>query len=216
MKKWANIPPFYFYKLHIMKIFLILSIILVASLLLFQLYLLVASYTSETQNYQMVFKGKDFEIRFYPAVAMATINSSAKTYQDLGSSGFGKLANYIFGGNESNLRIAMTSPVHMDINDYTSSMSFVMPAKYVQGNLPKPLNAEVMLETIADEYVAVVGFGGFASEDDIKRNTRKLEKILKTSSIAYYGSFRILGYNPPYQLLGRKNEIIVNVNWGSR
>lgn len=199
-----------------MKILLIISIILVVSLLLFQLYLLVTSYTSETQNYQMVFKGKDFEIRFYPAVTMATINSTAKTYQELGSTGFGKLAEYIFGGNESNLRIAMTSPVHMDINDYTSSMSFVMPAKYVQENLPRPMNTEVMLETIADEYVAAVGFGGFASEDDIKINTRKLEKILKASSIAYYGSFRILGYNPPYQLIGRKNEIIVNVNWGSR
>lgn len=197
-----------------MKIFLILSLLLVASLLLFQLYLRVVSHTSATQNYQMVFKGKDFEIRYYPAVAMATVISSAKTYQELGSSGFRKLANYIFGGNERNLRIAMTSPVHMDINDCTSSMSFVMPAKYVQETLPKPINTEIILETIADEYVAAIGFGGFATEDDIKINTRKLEKALKASSVAYYGSFRILGYNPPYQLLGRKNEIIVNVNWG--
>ena len=197
-----------------MKIFLILSLLLVASLLLFQLYLLVVSRASETQNHQLIFKGKGFEIRFYPAVAMATVISSAKTYQELGNSGFGKLANYIFGGNERNLRIAMTSPVHMDINDFTSSMSFVMPAKYVQANLPKPSNAEVILETIADEYVAVVGFGGFASEYDIKINTRKLEKALKAASVAYYGSFRFLGYNPPYQVLGRKNEIIVNVNWG--
>lgn len=197
-----------------MKIFLILSLLLIASLLLFQLYLRVVSAISATQNYQMVFKGKGFEIRFYPAVAMATVISSAKTYQELGSSGFGKLANYIFGGNERNLRIAMTSPVHMDINDFSSSMSFVMPAKYVQENLPKPINTEVILETIGDEFVAAVGFGGFASEDDIKINTRKLEKALKAASIAYYGSFRFLGYNPPYQLSGRKNEIIVNVNWG--
>lgn len=187
---------------------------MVASLLLFQLYLRVVSHTSATQNYQMVFKGKDFEIRFYPAVAMATVISSAKTYQELGSAGFGKLANYIFGGNERNLRIAMTSPVHMDINDFNSSMSFVMPAKFIQENLPKPINTEIILETIADEYVAAVGFGGFATEDDIKINTRKLEKALKASSVAYYGSFRFLGYNPPYQLLGRKNEIIVNVSWG--
>ncbi len=197
-----------------MKIFLILCLLLVASLLLFQLYLRVVSSISATQNYQMVFQGKGFEVRFYPAVTMATVISSAKTYQELGSSGFRKLANYIFGGNERNLRIAMTSPVHMDINDFSSSMSFVMPAKYVQENLPKPINSEVVLETIADEYVAVVGFGGFASEVDIKINTRKLEKVLKASSVAYYGSFRFLGYNPPYQVLGRKNEIIVNVNWG--
>lgn len=206
-------------KIHlplIMKIVLIISVLLLASLLLFQLYLVLASYNSETQNYRVVFKGKLFEIRHYPAVVMATINSTAKTYQELGSSGFGKLAKYIFGGNESKLRIAMTSPVHMDINDYNSSMSFVMPSKYLQENLPKPINAEVMLETTTDEYVAVVAFGGFATEEDVKINTRKLERALKTASIAHYGSFRMLGYNPPFQLLGRKNEIIVNVEWDQK
>jgi hypothetical protein len=196
-----------------MKILLIISLLLAASLLLFQLYLVLASKNSETQNYQVVFKGKTFEIRHYPTVAMATINSTAKTYQELGSSGFGVLAKYIFGGNERNLHIAMTSPVHMDINDYNSSMSFVMPSKYLQENLPKPINAEVIIETAADEYVAAVGFGGFATETDSKINTRKLERALKAASIDHYGSFRMLGYNPPFQLLGRRNEIIVNVEW---
>lgn len=199
-----------------MKIFVIISLLLAASLLLFQLYLVLASKNSETQKYQVVFKGKAFEIRHYPTVAMATINSTAKTYQELGSSGFGILAKYIFGENERNLHIAMTSPVHMDINDYNSSMSFVMPSKYLQENLPKPTNAEVIIETVADEFVAAVGFGGFATETDIKINTRKLERALKAASIDHYGSFRMLGYNPPFQILGRRNEIIVNVEWDQK
>lgn len=40
-----------------------------------------------------------------------------------------------------------------------------------------------------------------------------LERLLFEKGIEYYGNFRYLGYNPPYQLIGRKNEIIVSVKW---
>lgn len=48
---------------------------------------------------------------------MATIDMAAKSYKELASPGFGKLASFIFGGNQSNKNIAITTPVHMDIND---------------------------------------------------------------------------------------------------
>ena len=70
---------------------------------------------SETQAYKVIKVEKEFEIRFYPSATMAMISSSTKTYKELGSSGFTKLAGYIFGGNKEKKQIAMTSPVHMDI-----------------------------------------------------------------------------------------------------
>jgi len=167
---------------------------------------------TQNQPYKVIRVEKEFEIRFYPAATMATITSSAKTYKALGSSGFGKLAGYIFGGNSTQEKIAMTAPVHMDIDDTTSTKSFVMPAEYQKDNLPLPNNSEVKIETTADEYVAAITFGGFASDKDIKKNIEKLENALKANSISYYGNFRYLGYNPPYQFFGRKNEIIVSVN----
>jgi hypothetical protein len=40
--------------------------------------------TNETEEKKsLVRKYKDFEIRFYPSTAIATINSNAKTYRDL-------------------------------------------------------------------------------------------------------------------------------------
>ena len=186
--------------------------ILVILFILFQAYASMSSGKSETQAYKVVRTEKDFEIRFYPSVTMASITSSAKTYKELGSSGFRKLAGYIFGGNSTQQKIAMTAPVHMDINDSVSTMSFVMPAEYNKGNLPLPNNEEVKIETTDDEYVAAITFGGFASGKHIKENIEKLESALKANSISYYGHFRFLGYNPPYQLFGRKNEIIVSVN----
>jgi hypothetical protein len=196
-----------------MKIAIIIAIIVIVILIVFQTYTTMASEKSETQPYKVVQIEKDFEIRFYPSTTMATIASSAKTYKELGSSGFNKLAGYIFGGNKEKKQIAMTSPVHMNINDSVSTMSFVMPSNYDKNNLPLPNNSEVKIETTRDEYVAAIRFGGFASDKDIKENKEKLENALKANAISYYGHFRYLGYNPPYQLFGRRNEVIVSINW---
>lgn len=179
----------------------------------FQIYTTMATNKAKEQPYEVMRSMKDFEIRFYPSSTMATITSSAKSYKELGNSGFKKLAGYIFGGNQTRQKIAMTSPVHMDINDSVSTMSFVMPTQFNMENLPQPNDDSVTLKTTSDEYVAAIKFSGFASDADIKLNSEKLETALKAASISYYGNFRYLGYNPPYQLLGRKNEIIVSVNW---
>ena len=134
---------------------------------------------SETQAYTVIKAEQEFEIRYYPSCTMAMITSSANTYKELGSSGFRKLAGYIFGGNKDNRHIAMTSPVHMDINDSVSTMAFVMPANYNKGNLPLPNDTAVTINTVAEEYVAAITFGGFASSEKIKKYTLLLENSLK-------------------------------------
>jgi SOUL heme-binding protein len=199
-----------------MKTFLIILSSLVVLFIIFQAYTTMSTNKSEEQPHKVIRTEKDFEIRFYPSVTMATITSSAKSYKELGSSGFRKLAGYIFGGNDAKKQIAMTSPVHMDINDSISSMSFVMPSAYNADSLPKPNDATVNINKTADEYVAAIKFSGFASDEDIKNQTERLKNALKAASITYYGNFRYLGYNPPYQLVGRRNEVIINVNWDAK
>ncbi len=196
-----------------MKIFLIGILILSILLLLVQSCALFSSKGTERQSYQRLKREKEFEIRYYPEATMATITSQANTYKDLGNSGFRKLAGYIFGGNEGKQQIAMTAPVHMEMTDSVSSMSFVMPAKYNKDLLPKPDDAAVTLKTVPAEQVAVIRFGGFASDRKIRRYSEKLRKALEAHSIPYSGNFRYLGYNPPFQLFGRKNEIMVRVEW---
>ncbi len=189
--------------------------VLIFWLLLIQTFTIMASVKTEEQKYKVVQSQKDFEIRFYPSATLATVYSSAKSYKELSGNGFRTLAGYIFGGNESDTRISMTSPVHMDINNSKSSMSFVMPSLYNMENLPKPNDSSVKLEKTDEEYVAAIRFSGYASDADIKSYSENLRNLLNEKGIAYYGNFRFLGYNPPYQFFGRRNEIIVSVKWES-
>ena len=167
----------------------------------------------EKQKYRLVRSEKEYEIRHYPPAMLATVYSSAKSYRQMSTPGFRTLAGFIFGGNESSTKIAMTAPVHMDINDRTSAMSFVMPSKYDEQSLPRPSDSRVKLEKSQAEYVAVLKFGGYASDEKIARYSEKLRKALEEKGISYSGNFRFLGYNPPYQFIGRRNEVIVSVNW---
>lgn len=195
-----------------MKIFIIAIIIFIGLFILFQIYTIMSINKTETQSYKLIRKEENFEIRYYPAATMAMISSSSKSYRDLGSSGFRKLAKYIFGGNNENKQIAMTSPVHMEIGENKSTMAFVLPAAYNQNNVPKPEDLGIDIITSEPEYVAVIQFGGFSSNESIQEHRMRLENDLKKKGITYYGNFRYLGYNPPYQLLGRKNEVIVALN----
>ncbi len=194
--------------------FIIILALIILLIILLQSFTIMSTNKTEEQKYNIIQRYKDFEIRFYPSATIATINSNAKTYRDLSGPGFRKLAGYIFGGNEANTKIPMTAPVQMDINDSVSTMSFVMPSAYKKENLPKPNDPNVQIKNTADEYVAVIRFGGYASDKDLKFYSEKLQNLLKENGITSFGNYRFLGYNPPYQFIGRRNEIIVSVEWG--
>ncbi|MFN7495538.1 MAG: SOUL family heme-binding protein [Cyclobacteriaceae bacterium] len=196
-----------------MKIIIIGGVVFIVLFTAFQLYAVMSGTKTQSQPYTVVKSMKNFEIRHYPSATMAMITSHSTSYRELGTTGFKKLAGYIFGGNSEKKQIAMTSPVHMDLGDTVSTMSFVMPSHYTKNSLPVPDNSEVTIAVHPEEYVAAIQFGGFASPETIQKQTDLLVRSLLQAQIGYYGHFRMLGYNPPYQLLDRRNEIIVKVIW---
>jgi hypothetical protein len=196
-----------------MKKMIITILVVLLVFVAFQSFMAISTSKIEKQKYRIVKKETDFEVRFYPPATFATIKSSAKNYRELSGSGFRKIAGYIFGNNESSSKIAMTSPVHMDINEDESSMSFVMPSEYDIKSLPRPNDAKVEIHESPSEYAAAIEFGGFANDASITKYAEQLKKSLEAKGIKAIGHFRYLGYNPPYQLIGRKNEVIVAVEW---
>lgn len=196
-----------------MKIIFVIVIGIIVLFLLIQAFVIMPGNKTEQQKYTVVRQYKNFEVRFYPSSTIATINSNAKSYKELSGPGFRKLASYIFGGNDKKKSIAMTAPVQMDINDSISTMSFVMPSEYAMNELPKPNDPNVTIRNTKDEYLAVIKFGGYASDNNLKEYSEKLQSLLKENGITNYGNFRFFGYNPPYQVIVRRNEIVVAVEW---
>lgn len=188
----------------------------ILTLIIIQFIGVMAFAKTEEQKYRVVHSETGFEVRFYPSATLATVYSSAKSYKELSGPGFRKLAGYIFGDNNTDTKISMTSPVHMNINSSQSSMSFVMPSSYTADKLPAPDDKDVKIEKTPDEYVAAIKFGGYASDEDIVSYSEKLKKLLDEKGISYYGNFRYLGYDPPFKPFGRRNEIIVSVKWDKK
>ena len=195
-----------------MKTILILAA-LVAIYFVFQSFISINALKTEKQKYRVVFKDKDIEIRYYPSATFATIYSPAKNYKGLASNGFRKLAGFIFGGNEQNESISMTAPVRMTMSDKGSSMSFVMPQKYNESKLPTPNDPQIEIKKSQPTYFAAISFSGYANDEKIALYQYKLADLLKEKNIVRKEGFYFLGYNAPFQFIGRTNEVIIPIEW---
>jgi hypothetical protein len=184
------------------------------------LFLMIQSYKllsnnlkTENQKYRLVLKDAQFEIRFYPVATFAKIYSEGTDYKSVANSGFRKLAGYIFGGNDQGKSISMTAPVRMELSEKGSSMSFVMPEKYKEADLPKPKDASIQIVKSIPQYVAVISFGGYANDEKIKEKRDVLLKLIQKKGIKIAGEYTYLGYNAPFQFWSRKNEVVIPIVW---
>jgi len=167
----------------------------------------------EEQAYQTVHRDGELEIRFYPPATMATVRMKGTAYRDVANNGFRKLAGYIFGGNDRGQKIAMTAPVHMAMGPEGSVMHFVMPAGMDSSNLPAPNDASVKIEMSQPSHMAAIRFSGYANDEAIRKQSEKLEMLLKAKGITQLAPVRYLGYDAPYKLVGRRNEVVAEIRW---
>ena len=192
------------------KIFLILAVI-IGIFFLSQLIMSFQSDNIETPNYTVIKKYDEFEIRQYDSMIIAQTILPSSSYEASSSMGFRRVASYIFGGNEKKESISMTAPVFMEMGENTK-MAFVMPKNYKLEELPKPNSGNVQLIVITPKKYAVIKFSGFASDEKISVKSRQLEVLISREKLIKNGAFQYLGYNPPWRIIGRKNEIAVEIN----
>lgn len=165
----------------------------------------------ETPSYKLVKTIEDVEIRVYPKMILAQTALKGKRYESNGNNGFRTVAAYIFGGNQNQQKIAMTAPVIMSMSDSNASMSFVMPSQYQLSDLPKPISQDVTLITQDIMTLAVLRFGGFASDEKINRYAKKLGLILQENHIRIRGPLLYMGYNAPWDLINRRSEVAFEI-----
>ena len=169
------------------------------------------------------------EIRLYSPRIAAEVTVTKADDNRTDNAAFGKLASYIFGQNNSNSKIEMTSPVEksagakgskiamtapVDIKNDTGSMTmrFFMPSEYNLSNLPQPNDKSIKIISLPEHYVAVRKYSGFTKEENIKDEEKKLVDSLKSTKWKHNGNTRSYFYNPPWTLpFLRHNEIVVDV-----
>jgi hypothetical protein len=164
----------------------------------------------EMPDYRVIKKYENVEIRQYPAMVIAQTMLNKSTNQEQMSGGFRVIAGYIFGGNERNEKIAMTAPVVMKMGD-SASMYFMMPKQYSTSELPKPNSKEVKILEEKPRVMAVIRYDGFSSDDKIKKYTNELSAIVAKYNLKTTGSYMYMGYNAPWDIINRRNEIAIEV-----
>jgi len=177
-------------------LFLTISILTVYALFSFSV--------SKTENYNIIRTIDSVEIRQYPALIYASHFS-----QSGNNSQFRVLANYIFGGNDKNEQIGMTSPVNMRLSSMNKEMMFLMPERYEMESLPTPNSNEIDIIKMDSRKVAAIRFSGYSNSTKVKRKKQELIDILEKYDIAYTDEFELLVYDSPYKVLNRRNEVIV-------
>ena len=163
-----------------------------------------------TISYEVLASKNGYQIRKYPELTVATTELSSRSYSNNSNAGFRKIASYIFGGNSSNQQIAMTSPVQIDMG-IEPTMSFFMPGNSDPSELPSPNRKDVIVTVQPSKIVAVIEFSGWASDRKLINQFNLLKSKLGKDAIEFEDTYSFLGYNSPFELFHRKNEVIISL-----
>ena len=184
----------------------------------------------ETPAFEVLQKGKGYEVRRMSGFSVCSVpaNSSASAggegasaFGDAAASGrsFNALAGYLFGGNEKQESMAMTTPVIMT----SDSMSFVLPRGKTAATAPAPASASasastssdaaVTLSDVAPAVLAVREFTGIATASEVALQRAILEDALIFDGLGFDNlSLQVFQYSPPYTLPWvRRNEVALTL-----
>ncbi len=174
---------------------------------------------TKRQEYRVLKKYGDFEVREYAPCVLAEVKVSAH-YSTASSAAFASLFKYISKGNKSSQQIAMTAPViaaqkpeSSESNDWF--VSFVMPSGSTFSHLPHPNDPNVVLRELDTETCIATSFRGKATEELSGRKIGELRAAAARENIALSGETRICRYDPPFKPgFTQYNEIVIPVFLG--
>jgi len=196
-----------------MKSLITIAVLLVVFFLIIQINSMSAQKGIESYPYELIKSYTNFEVRAYEVSLFTSIKLPTGEYEQASSNGFSILAGYIFGGNDKQEKIAMTSPVTMSLED-SMTMMFMVPKELDKDKLPVPNQKEIEFVEVPPKKMAAIRFGGWASTEKIKKYKAMLIAELEKEGITHNNKFYYFGYNPPYEVVNRRNEVLVEVEGG--
>lgn len=184
----------------------------------------------EEPKYSVLKEYENFEIRNYDSYLVAEVDIEG-SYNKSGNEAFRILAGYIFGDNQSSIKMNMTAPVESEaiqssekmnmttpvfsnknVNGYT--YRFVMESKYTQETLPVPNNSKIRITEIKDRVMAVISFSGRWSQKNFEKHEQILVNDLKNEGIGVASEAIYARYNAPFTpWFLRRNEIMFEIDY---
>jgi len=181
----------------------------------------------EEPHYTLVDQDGDFSLRKYAASIVAE-TQVAGTLEQASSTGFRRLAGYIFGDNhrvgvdsahkgstasegpQTTMKIAMTAPVTTQQQGSGWTVNFTMPATYSLDSLPLPDDLRVEIRKKPETTVAVIRFSGWVDESKVASKTLLLKNWMAVHGLVADEGARLARYDPPWTLpFLRRNEILI-------
>jgi len=176
-------------------------------------------------SYKIELDAKPFQIRLYAPMIIAAVHFQGNR-NDAVSAGFRILADYIFGNNQKNDKIAMTAPVTQSAGEKIAMtapvnqsqtrngwmVNFIMPAGTTIDTLPKPKDGRIEIDQMAARHVAVVRFSGFWSDSNFKMHEAELMDFLKRKELTPVSAPIYAYYDPPWTpWFLRTNEVQIEI-----
>ena len=179
----------------------------------------------EQAGYTVVEAHGAIEIRDYAPMIVAQTEVSGPRDEAI-SKGFRTIADYIFGNNTAQQKVAMTAPVIQQPSEKIAmtapviqqgegdqwQVRFVMPSEYRMDTLPTPKNHAVDIKEIPGKRFVVIRFSGMADEKMLAEQTATLNAFLKEKGLEPLSPPAYAFFNPPWTLPPlRRNEVMVEI-----
>ena len=147
------------------------------------------------------------ELRSYPPRIVAEVTVRADRERAV-RRGFSELAGYIFGGNASDEKIAMTVPVAQTETPSGWITRFTLPDGTALDALPAPGDPAIVLRRLPAERMLVGRFSGRATTARLNEAAGTLQAWAAANNVRVSGPPRFLFYDAPFTLpWDRRNEV---------
>ena len=181
----------------------------------------------EEPSFERVKQVGEFELRRYAPYVVAEVQVNGN-FNNAGNQGFRLLANYIFGGNQGERKLAMTAPVTQQaepvklamtapvtqsaLADGSFRVQFVLPADVTMDTAPKPNNPKVQLRLEPARLVAVQRYSGMWTQANYDEQLALLRAAALREGLKLEGEPVLARFNGPFTLpFMRRNEIWLRV-----
>jgi hypothetical protein len=183
----------------------------------------------EKPAHRVVQEIEGIEVREYAPYLVAETEVSGSR-EEAGNAGFRRLADYIFGKNRGEKKIAMTAPVAQqegariamtapvsqqaapDRGPSTWVIQFMMPSEYTREKLPEPVDPAIRFREVPARPVAVLRYSGTWSEERYLEKLAELKAAMEKAQLLAVGEPVWARYDPPFMpWFLRTNEIQVEI-----